>query len=696
MMARNEIQAAARRVEPPQNEPGQRQDVETIASEVADLKRRLEEAEATIRAIQAYEVDAFVVSRGESDQVLTLESADRPYRRYVEAMGEAAVTLSREGTVLYANRAFAQLVARPLDSIVGSSIDEFLAASSRPVLREVIARRPDGRGEALLVRGGGPVVPVHLTASGTGEESEIVYLVITDLTEKRMLAEVTAAESLSRSILEQAVDAIVVADGSGKLIRAGAAARRLCGINPIGLPFEAAFPLCPAPGPGGAGPDPAAAPPSLTDRVLAGEAIRGAEVRLERDDGPPFDLILGAGPLRDAAGHVVGFVATLTDISKLTKAENALREADRRKDEFLAVLAHELRNPLAAIDNAVKVVRQSPADTEVQEWSLSVIERQGQQLGHLVDDLLDTSRISRGKIRLRNELIDVRSVVEVAAQVVQPVMNQKGHTLEIAVPGRPLPVEADPTRLEQILVNLLGNAAKFTDRGGRITLSAVAERGAVVLRVVDNGIGISAEQLPLVFGLFEQVDGSIERSSGGLGIGLTLVKSLAELHGGTVAAESAGLGHGSTFTVRLPRAAAAGTLDVKTTTASPSAPQRRDARILIVDDNVDSVEGLARLLRREGFEVETAHDGPSALEAAALRPPAFVFLDIGLPGLDGYQVAERLRGLLEGAVTICAVSGYGRDEDRKRAQAAGFDHFLIKPIDFNEMMALLAQAGRGA
>jgi PAS domain S-box-containing protein len=559
-MARYETKDAAGCPESPAL--GQPPDVETIAGEVADLRRRLEEAEATIRAIQADEVDAFVVSHGKSDRIVTLQSADRPYRRFVEAMGQAAVTLSHQGTILYANRAFAQLVARPLASIIGTAIDEFLAASSRWIRNKVIGHGLVGHGEASFVRGGGALVPVHVTASRFSDNPEMLCLVITDLTDQHRLAEVTAAE--------------------------------------------------------------------------------------------------------------------------------------RRKDEFLAVLAHELRNPLAAIDNAAKVAHQSSADREAQEWAFAVIERQVQQLTRLVDDLLDISRISRGKIQLRKELIDARVIVERAAQVVQPLMTDKGRVLDVAMADQPLPVEADPARLEQILVNLLGNAAKFTDRDGRIMISAQAEGGEVVLRVVDNGIGISAEKLPLVFRMFEQVEESIERSSGGLGIGLTLVKSLAELQGGTVAAESAGLGRGSTFTVRLPRAAAAGTLDVTTTTASPSAPQRKDARILIVDDNVDSVEGLARLLRRQGFEVETAHDGPSALEAAALRPPAFVFLDIGLPGLDGYQVAERLRGLLEGAVTICAVSGYGRDEDRKRAQAAGFDHFLIKPIDFNEMMALLAQAGRGA
>jgi signal transduction histidine kinase len=671
------------------NRPAQHAGVEGLVQEVAELRRRLEEAEETIRAIREDEVDAFVVSQGEADRVLTLEAADRPYRRYVEAMRQAAVTLSCEGTILYANRAFAQLVMRPLEAVVGSSIGLFLAASCRPILNEVIARRPDGRGEALLERSDGVIVPVHLTASGSAEEPDIVCLVITDLTDQRRLAEVTAAEMLSRSILEQAVDAIVVGDRSGTLIRAGAAARQLCGKDPIGLAFEASFPLRLRSGPEGS--DSATPTPSWIDRVLSGETICGAEARLDREDGQQFDLLLGSGPLTDAEGCVVGFVATLTDITELREAEKALREADRRKDEFLAMLAHELRNPLSAIGNAAEVARQSPDDEEARTWSAEIIERQVQQLGHLVDDLLDVSRISRGKIQFRKELIDARSIVERAAQVVRPQMAEKGHELSIAVHEGRMAVEADPTRLEQILVNLLSNAVKYTDAGGRITLSAWPEGGELVLRVEDTGIGIAPEKLPLVFELFEQVDDSIARSRGGLGIGLTLVKRLAELHGGTVAAESEGLGRGSTFSVRLPLAGQR--IEVGTKTESPSLPGKSDTRILIVDDNIDSVAGLAKLLRRQGYEVETAHDGPSALEVASTRRPAFVLLDIGLPGMDGYQVAERLRTLLGERVTICAVSGYGREEDRRRGQEAGFDHHLIKPVDYNKLMTLLADAG---
>ena len=469
------------------------------------------------------------------------------------------------------------------------------------------------------------------------------------------------------------------------MIRAGAAARRLCGRDPIGLTFDAAFPLRPCPGPTGAD---GGTPMSFwIGRVLAGETIRGAEFCLESGDGQGLRLLLGSGPIVDAEGLVIGFVATLTDITKLRKVEDELRETDRRKDEFLAMLAHELRNPLSAISNAVQVARRSSHDEEAQSWSVQVIQRQVRQLGHLVDDLLDVARISRGKIQLRTDLIDARTVIERAVEVVRPQVAEKGLVLRLNVYEGPLAVEVDPTRFEQILVNLLGNAIKYTDAPGLITLSARPGPGELVVRVEDTGIGIAPQKLPHVFELFEQVEDSIGRSRGGLGIGLTLVRRLAEMHGGTVSAESEGLGRGSSFNVRLPLAVQS--LPAGREAESPPLETEAGARILIVDDNADSVAGLARLLRRRGYEVETAHDGPSALEAATARRPAFVLLDIGLPGMDGYQVAERLRPLLGERAIICAVSGYGREEDRQRTKDAGFDYHLVKPVEFDKLISLL-------
>jgi len=370
-----------------------------------------------------------------------------------------------------------------------------------------------------------------------------------------------------------------------------------------------------------------------------------------------------------------------------------LREKDRRKDEFLAMLAHELRNPLAAINNAVQLSTMSMLQDQI-EWSMDVISRQIKHLARLIDDLLDVSRITRGKIELRKENIDATPVLNSAAETTGRLIEERNH--ELIVSFRPgLRLEADPVRLEQIIVNLLTNAAKYTENGGRIWLSANREGREVVIKVKDTGVGIPPEKIPQMFELFTQGDRTLARSEGGLGIGLTLVRSLAEMHGGTVTATSEGPGKGSEFIVRLPAAGA----PPKASAISPgNSPQagKQPSRILVVDDNVDTVRGLARLLKLLGHEVETAYDGPSALEVAPIFKPEYVLLDIGLPGMDGYQVASRLREeeVLQHTVII-AISGYGQDDDRRRTREAGFDHHLVKPVNHDSLMALLSREVSG-
>ncbi|MDG3008199.1 PAS domain-containing hybrid sensor histidine kinase/response regulator [Paludisphaera mucosa] len=670
-------------------------DAESVArlrAEIEELRLRLGEAEETIRAIRHGEVDAFVVAAGadadaEDDRVITLETAEHPYRRLVEAMHQAALTVAADGTILYANRAFARAVLRPSEAILGRPVGDLIAEAGRPTLAEVLARGAGARGEVLLLRGDGESLPVRV-ATGEPAGEGVACLIITDLTDQRRLAEVVAAETLSRSILEQAVDAIVVGDPGGTLIRAGVAVRRLCGRDPRGLGFDEAFPLIRR---GGAAGSPFVLPIS---RVISGETVRGVEVSLTAAEGArgrDLDLLLSVGPLKDVEGIVVGFVATLTDVTELRRAEEALREADRRKDEFLATLAHELRNPLSAIANAARVARLAPDEASGRGWALDVVDRQGRQLAHLVDDLLDVSRISLGKIELRKEALDARVVVERAAQAVRPQLAAKSQALDLALDEGPLPVDADPTRLEQVLVNLLANASKYTDASGRIAIVARAEGGRATLRVEDDGIGIAPGDLGRIFELFGQVDDSIARSHGGLGIGLTLVRRLVELHGGDVAAESAGLGRGSAFTVRLPLAREAAEAPAPAVAAPPSRPPA-GGRILLVDDNVDGVSGLARLLRERGFDVRTAHDGPAALAAAEADLPAVAVLDIGLPGMDGYELAARLRGRFGGRVALYAVSGYGREEDVRRAKQAGFDGYLVKPVDVDMLLQSLPTA----
>jgi CheY-like chemotaxis protein len=384
----------------------------------------------------------------------------------------------------------------------------------------------------------------------------------------------------------------------------------------------------------------------------------------------------------------------LAETIERQRAEEALKEADQRKDEFLAMLAHELRNPLAPIRNAMELFRlkglAEPPSPELQ-WAREVVERQVQQLTRLVDDLLDVSRISRGKINLLIEPVGLAAVVARAVEISRPLIDARKHHLKSSLPGQAVWVAGDPARLAQVVSNLLNNAAKYTEEGGRIELSVEASCDQAVLRVRDTGVGIAAAILPHVFDLFTQVQGSVSRSEGGLGIGLTLVRSLVEMHGGSVLATSGGLGHGSEFIVRLPLLqeipAAAGAVGEQPEWAR-NGPARR---ILVVDDNQANAELMALLLRLNGHEVRTAYDGPAALDSARGQPPDVVLCDIGLPGMSGLDVARLLRQdpSLKGTLLL-ALTGYGQDEDRLRSQEAGFNAHLVKPVDLEALQALLS------
>ncbi len=410
--------------------------------------------------------------------------------------------------------------------------------------------------------------------------------------------------------------------------------------------------------------------------------------------GEPFEMVFplkGANgafrpfltrvnPLRDSAGRILHWFGTNTDIGEIKRMEDALRDADRRKDEFLATLAHELRNPLAPIRNSLQILKMPRVDTATMQQALGMMERQLQSLVRLVDDLLDVARVMRGKIELRKEPVELASVVARAVETAQSMIEAQGHQLELAIPHESLLVDADSVRLSQVISNLLTNSAKYTEANGHIWLSATRAGNEVILRVRDDGIGIAPDMLPHVFDLFVQAEHAFTRSQGGLGIGLTLVKNLTQLHGGTVEARSPGLGKGSEFSVRLPLArhdscALTGNADAPADELRPSGH-----RLLVVDDNKDAAVSLATLLRLKGHEVRVAHDGASALEMASDFRPAMVFLDIGMPDMDGYEVARRMRQQVgSDSVVFAALTGWGQEEDRRRTLAAGFDHYLVKP-----------------
>jgi signal transduction histidine kinase len=393
-----------------------------------------------------------------------------------------------------------------------------------------------------------------------------------------------------------------------------------------------------------------------------------------------------------------------SEIAQRKRAEEKLRDADRCKDEFLAMLAHELRNPLAPIRNSLHILQLHMPEDESLRRPLEVIDRQSRQLAGLVDDLLDVSRITRGRINLRLQTLELAPIVDQAVETSRPLLEARRHYFHIQLPDEPIYVRADSTRLAQVILNLLNNAAKYTDEGGYIRLSVERSGDEVVLRVRDNGIGIAPEMLPKIFELFAQGERTLDRSQGGLGIGLTLVRRLVELHGGRVQAFSEGLGHGSEFAVRLPIVQKSDALregnDTVENLSSLAAGQSTLAsrwRVLIVDDNRDSADSLSTLLQMLGYDAYTAYDGESGLSKAKQFSPDIALLDIGLPRLSGLEAARQIRndpGLRD--AFLIAMTGYGQEEDRRRSLEAGFNAHLVKPVDLDELQTLLERAAAAA
>lgn len=576
------------------------------------------------------------------------------------------------------------------------------------------------RGSALpLARKGGEAPP----------DVMILFVEITEQVLARKRAEELAAQTEAerarlRAIIDSAPEAIMVIDGRCRILLTNPVADRLY-LNPT--PYGEDFRTNPGVRvcyPDGTRYHSRNLP--LVRAAMDGETHTNVEVVSLWPDGRRCDLLVNTAPIRDNREQVIGAVGIFQDITLMKEADRErqgllkklqetneqlqsqtnellaqrekLAEADRSKDEFLAMLSHELRNPLGALSNVVQVLHLHGANDSTCGQVHVILERQVQHMARLLDDLLDVSRITLGKIELQREPMDLIVAVTHAIETTRPLIEARRHELQVSLPAEPVWMEADPTRLEQILINLLNNAAKYTEPGGRIWLTAEREGAEAVLRVRDSGVGISPELLQRVFDLFMQGDRSPDRSQGGLGIGLTLVRSLAEMHGGSVQARSAGPGQGSEFAVRLP---AMPTGIESQGSDSKSVESEREAwaarrRILVVDDNVDAAKMLAMLLEMWGHQVWVAHDGQEALEVAISYRPAMVLLDIGLPRMDGYELARRLRqqvGLSE--ATLVALTGYGHEEARRRSREAGFDHHLVKPIGFGELRRLLTAMMEG-
>jgi PAS domain S-box-containing protein len=522
-----------------------------------------------------------------------------------------------------------------------------------------------------------------LTSTGTSEQRARKLQQHEEELQRRRAELATAEELRARlaAIVESSDDAIISKDLQGVVTSWNGGAERLFGYTAaeaIGRPITIIIPA-----------DRLHEEQTILERLKRGEPIEHFETTRVRKGGTTIEVSLTVSPVRDGSGRVIGASKTARDITERKRADEELREADRRKSEFLAILAHELRNPLAPIRNALEILRLTFDDGKVERPEMAVLDRQVGHVVRLVDDLLDLSRVSRGRIELRRKVVELTSIVNDAVEAVRPLCAEMDHELTVTLAPQRTYVNADPLRLVQALSNLLNNACKFTDRGGRIRVIVDRKGTEAVIRVQDTGVGIAAEQLSRIFEMFAQVDASLERARGGLGIGLTLVRYLVEAHGGTVEAHSAGVGQGSEFIVRLP------VVPRPRPSVSPDPVGTKDAgmlrrRILVVDDNRDATETLARVLELGGHEVHTAHDGLEAVDVAAELQPDAVLLDIGLPKLNGYDAARRIREQPAGKdVFLVALTGWGQPEDRRRAQDAGFDAHLVKPVDHAHLAKLL-------
>jgi PAS domain S-box-containing protein len=627
-----------------------------------------------------------------------LRKSEQRFRLLVEGVREYAIFLvDPEGSVASWNAGAARIIGYRAEEIIGQQITCFYPAEDvqegKPDRLLRIAR-DDGQheDEGWRVRKDGSRfwASVLITALYDGDGNLKGYSeVIRDLTERKR------TEQALLSVVNNVVDGIITTDESGKIESFNPAAERIFGYPARDVIGQNVTLLIPE------------TFHREEDDLAAGSSTRmvrakligvGREVVGRRKDGTEFPMDLAVTSFR--MGERRYFTGILRDISASKRQEQEMRErlaelaeADNQKNDFLAMLGHELRNPLAPIRNALHILKMPGASDQAVAQAREAMERQVQHVVRLVDDLLDVSRIMRAKIDLRKEVTDLASIIGSAVETAQPVIDAQGHELTVSMPKKKIPVEADVVRMAQVISNLLMNAAKYTDHAGRIWLTVERDGpSAALIRVKDSGIGIAPELLPRVFDLFVQGHRSLARSQGGLGIGLTLAKNLVEMHGGTIAAHSEGLGQGSEFVIRLPVKANKRVDPGHQTPPKSTHVQGPARRILVVDDNVDAAELTATLLSMWGHEVRTLHDGPSVLTATESFQPELILLDIGLPGMSGYDVARELRQrpACKGIV-LAAMTGYGQDKDRNKSQEAGFDYHLTKPIDPNLLEAFVAE-----
>jgi PAS domain S-box-containing protein len=650
------------------------------------------------------------VQRERSSQLL----AARLLASIIESSDDAILSKSLDGIIQSWNAGAERLFGYTAAQAVGRHISLIIPPDRIDEEDRIIASLKAGHRidhfETERMRSDGRRLLVSLTISPIKDDEGRVIgasKIVRDVTEQRqleererqLLAEAAQANAKFQAFFEQSALFAGIMDVDGTLLEANRLLWEACGFTKeqaIGKPFWEGPWWSPS------------AQLSEQIRAASAQAAGGEVFRAEMPyfvgDGSERIADVTIQPIRDDAGRVLFLAPTGFDITERKRVEAERRrlednlrelaanlsEADRRKNEFLAMLAHELRNPLAPISNAARALRIGAGEGESLRSASDMLERQVKQMSRLVDDLLDMSRITRGRIELRKEPLELAPVVNHAVEAARALYRSMDHELTVTMPDEPMQVSADPTRLAQVIGNLLNNACKFTDKGGHVWLTVEKDGHDAVIRVRDNGIGIAEEHIPGLWEMFAQVDTSLERSRGGLGIGLTLVKTLVEMHGGTVHAQSDGPARGSEFTVRLPILSDAVRRASLVDVSEPPLPTVR-RRVLIVDDSEDGAESLAMLLQLSGHETHVAHDGVEAIEAAEKLRPSVVLLDIGLPRLNGYEVCHRLRKEPWAKnLVLVALTGWGQEDDRHRSREAGFDAHLVKPVDHDALLRLLA------
>ena len=616
------------------------------------------------------------------------------FRAIIEHSWDGYALISADAVIQYASPSTIRILGYTPEEFVGHSIFEFTHPDENERLQVLFSR--------LVAQAGGVISAVYryrhkdgrwcwLEATGTNllDDPSVQAIVANyrDITEQR---EAQRVRSELAAIVESSEDAIIGEDLEGIITSWNKGAERLYGYRAeevVGKPVSLLHP-----------PEPSDER-TLLELLKSGERIEPLQTVRLRKDGSRVDVSLSVSPILDGEGKVIGAAKIARDIGPQKRMEEELRrhaeelaEAHRQKDQFLAMLAHELRNPLAPLRTGVHILRQSQTPSDIRERTHDMMDRQLRHLSRLVDDLLDVSRIVRGKIQLRKERLDLRRLVRTVAEDRRPVLEQVGLTLLMDIPETPVCVIGDHTRLTQVLNNLLDNSVKFAKGRNIVTvrLRADGEHRQAVLSVRDEGIGIEPELLPRLFTPFLQADRSLDRSRGGLGLGLAMVKGLAELHGGSVEAFSEGAGRGAEFTIRLPLEQE---LPALSETPTGSQPSGQPLRILVVEDNRDAADSLRLLLHLMNHEARVAYTGPNGVAVAKEWRPDVVLCDIGLPGIDGYEVARQIRRLPGMAkALIVAITGYGQDPDVQRSKEAGIDHHFLKPIDPAQLKRLLANA----